>query len=70
MLNTKSKYVVCLEIGFGTRAGVQRKRGPPPKNLICVTIHSIKSRKLFDESWIELDAEIDKYEQQTAVHIL
>jgi hypothetical protein len=26
--------------------------------------------ELYDEIWIELDAEIDKYEQQTAVLIL
>jgi hypothetical protein len=29
----------------GARASVQRKRRPPPKQLICVTIHSIKSRR-------------------------
>jgi hypothetical protein len=30
----------------------------------------IISGEWFGESWIELDAEIDKYKQQAAVHIL
>jgi UDP-glucose:glycoprotein glucosyltransferase len=60
----------CSEETKATAKTIDLCNNPQHKEPKVSMAKRIISGELFDESWIELDAEIDKYEQQTAVHIV